>query len=233
MEVVQKFNFNVTEGTMVVNNTNITIVGDYETPFFSGKEMCEALGYKNPKDALQKNVKPKHKTTLEELKKLVQSDCTPFLWPFKDLSYHEGKAVYINKQGLESLLVKSKLVGIEHIIDNLTQTLDLNLNIVDKSKEQEFIGAIKITFQHKAHETQFRIGTYRIDLYFTDAKIAVECDELGHRDRDPVYEMEREEYIKHHLGCRFLRFNPDHKEFNIFMTINKLMKMMEMNFTVI
>lgn len=29
---------------------------------------------------------------------------------------------------------------------------------------------------------------YRIDLYLPDFKLAIEIDELGHKDRDPIYE---------------------------------------------
>jgi prophage antirepressor-like protein len=102
MDVVRKFNFDVNEGKMVVNNINITITGDYETPLFAGKEMCDALGYKNSQKALFTHVKPKHKKTLEEIKKLGHA--------VGNLSYHEGKAVYISKEGLEELISKSKLV---------------------------------------------------------------------------------------------------------------------------
>jgi prophage antirepressor-like protein len=109
MEVVKKFNLNVTEGTMVVNNTNITIVGDYETPFFSGKEMCEALGYKNSQKALFTHVKPKHKMTLDELNKVQPAEGCTFLWPFNDLSYNEGKAVYITEHGAYHLAMKCQL----------------------------------------------------------------------------------------------------------------------------
>jgi very-short-patch-repair endonuclease len=101
----------------------------------------------------------------------------------------------------------------------------LNVNIVQDTKEQEFIGAIRKAFSHLPMEPQFRIGDYRIDLYLTSLKIAVECDERGHSDRDVSKEVARQAYIENQLGCRFLRFNPDAKDFCIYGTINELMRM--------
>ena len=100
----------------------------------------------------------------------------------------------------------------------------LNVNIVQDTKEQEFIGAICKAFSHLSMEPH-RIGNYRIDLYFTSLKIAVECDERGHSDRDGSKEVARQAYIENQLGCRFLRFNPDAKDFCIYGTINELMRM--------
>lgn len=109
MEMIQKsFDFNVDEGKMVVNNTNITIIGNYETPWFSGKEMCTALGYKDTQNALFKHVKPKHKQPLSALKKLHGVAPCNFLWP-ETLSYHEGKAVYISEHGAYNLAMKCQL----------------------------------------------------------------------------------------------------------------------------
>jgi hypothetical protein len=62
---------------------------------------------------------------------------------------------------------------------------------------------------------------------FTDLKIAVECDELGHMDRDPMEEERRQKFIEDQLGCTFFRFNPDCKNFNIYETMNELLKHIE------
>ncbi|CCV02459.1 BRO-like protein [Armadillidium vulgare iridescent virus] len=109
MEVVKTFNFDIENNIMIVNNVKITVVGNYETPWFSGKEMCEALGYQNSKKTLLTNVKTKHKITLEDLRKLGPTGCPNSLWSFADLSYHEGKAVYISEHGAYHLAMKCKL----------------------------------------------------------------------------------------------------------------------------
>ena len=36
---------------------------------------------------------------------------------------------------------------------------------------------------------QFSIGSYRIDLYFPEHKLAIECDEHDGKDRDIDYEI--------------------------------------------
>ena len=60
--------------------------------------------------ALLNHVKPKHKKTLDELKKLVCCVHNNFLWLFSnELSYHERKAVYISEYGAYHLTMKCQL----------------------------------------------------------------------------------------------------------------------------
>ena len=65
---------------------------------------------------------------------------------------------------------------------------------------------------------------YKIDLYFTKYNLAIECDEHGHKDRNPEYDYIRETEIKKEIDCKFMRFNPDDKSFNLFKFINKIFK---------
>ena len=46
---------------------------------------------------------------------------------------------------------------------------------------------------------QFSIGSYRIDFYFPEHKIAIECDEHDHKDRDINYETKRHKFIEEQL----------------------------------
>lgn len=68
-----------------------------------------------------------------------------------------------------------------------------------------WIGAILKAFECETIEMQFNIGSYRIDLYFPD--------EFGHSDRT---QAARQMYIEKHLSCKFARFNPDAKDFDVF-----------------
>ena len=70
--------------------------------------------------------------------------------------------------------------------------------------------------------TQYSVGGYRIDLYFPGCKISVECDEFGLRERDIDYEVRRQKYIEEKLGCKFIRYNPDAEDFNLFKVINRI-----------
>ena len=58
-------------------------------------------------------------------------------------------------------------------------------------KEQETLRQIMQAFNGEEMIHQFSVGIYKIGLYFTKYKLATECDELDHRDRDIGYEVER------------------------------------------
>jgi very-short-patch-repair endonuclease len=107
----------------------------------------------------------------------------------------------------------------------LIDRFDLNLMLKIDRKEQKYIQMIKEAFSHEQMKLQYIVSNYNVDLYFPQYRIAVECDEHGHSNRDPYYEQEREEHIKTKLSCVFLRFNPDDPCFSIFKVINSLIKM--------
>ena len=58
------------------------------------------------------------------------------------------------------------------------------------------------------------MGKYRVDLYFVDHKLVVECDENGHEDRDSLQEQIRENYLKE-AGNKLIRFNPNATDFDL------------------
>ena len=91
--------------------------------------------------------------------------------------------------------------------------------------ESETLRAIKKTFKGVKMIEQFAIGNYLIDLYFPDFKIAVECDEMGHCDRNVKYEEKRQCEIESQLNCKFVRYNPHSSDFNLFTLINKIFKL--------
>ena len=212
----------------------IKIVGTSEKPWFKADDVCKALGYKYTANALNTHVKSQYKSVLNDLiGKHVKSRDKSSLNDIMDGSSfggsfrrdREGQQPYITKRGCEILMSKCKKLRDKNFIKTFAADWALNVNIVQDTKEQEFIGAIRKAFSHIPMEPQFRIGDYRIDLYFPSLKIAVECDERGHSDRDGSKEVARQAYIENQLGCRFLRFNPDAKDFCIYGTINELMRM--------
>lgn len=84
--------------------------------------------------------------------------------------------------------------------------------------ENSFNSILKVNRQHI-------LGKYRIDLYFIDYKLAIECDENNHDDRDATYERIREEYILS-LGNKIIRYNPNEPNFdlsNVLRRINALL----------
>ena len=87
-------------------------------------------------------------------------------------------------------------------------------------KEQESILNITTAFEGQMMRTQYSVDQYKIDLYFPKHKLAIGYDEFGHLDRDIEYEGKRQKYIENKLGCQFIQYNSDAKDFNMFKVIN-------------
>ena len=92
---------------------NIKLAGTTEEPYFCGKDVCETLGYENIQTALFKIVEPENKKELKYLgpndpqKVHSKLECT-FLGINRPLTFNEGKAIYINEDGLRSLINGSR-----------------------------------------------------------------------------------------------------------------------------
>lgn len=71
---------------------------------------------------------------------------------------------------------------------------------------------------------QYKVGNYFIDLYIPELNLVIECDENGHRFYDKQKELEREQYIKNKLGCEFIRYNPNDKNFKVTDVVNEIIK---------
>ena len=205
----------------------IKIVGTFDDPYFCGKDVCTILEYSNVKKALQEHVKPKHKKDLKTIiDELVRANPDTIIGiPNLKPSYHDGKAVYLSKDGLVALLTKSRTLASCHASKVISDKLGLNLKYVfNVSKQQQTLDIIRAAFQSIACFSEYKVGPYRIDLYFLDLKVAVECDENGHIGRDQQHEQDREQFIKNKLGCIFVRYNPDSPCFNVGNVIHEIGK---------
>ena len=60
------------------------------------------------------------------------------------------------------------------------------------------------------------------DYYFQKRKLAIEVDELGHKDRDQTKENKRQKDLKEFLDCKFIRINPDDKDFSAYDELGKV-----------
>src|SRR5574343_164010 len=92
---------------------HIKLAGTTEEPYFCGKDVCETLGYENIKATLFKLVEPENKKELNYLgpndpQKVVSNLDTTFLGINRPLTFNEGKAIYINEDGLRSLISGSR-----------------------------------------------------------------------------------------------------------------------------
>jgi very-short-patch-repair endonuclease len=133
----------------------------------------------------------------------------------------------VSADGLRLLLQKSRSLNVPLITDGLSSFLkESPVKLVYACKETSWLRIIKEAFFFLESELQFSVGTYRIDLYFPQLLVAVECDENGHSDRSSDKEVERQEFIQKTLKCQFVRFNPDVENFNIGTTIGKITKIL-------
>ena len=89
--------------------------------------------------------------------------------------------------------------------------------------KQESIGLrLKKTFSGEEIIEDFSALNYLIDFYFPKYKLAVEIDELGHADRDSVKENKRQTEIVKYLGCKYIKINPDEKDFSAYDGLGKI-----------
>ena len=129
--------------------------------------------------------------------------------------------VFVNLDGVLEIVTKSK----KPQVLELAEALSINIHKQKfLSKEQETISIIMQVFKGIKMIDQYIVDNYRIDLYFPKHKLAVECDEFGHNDRDVNYEVTRQKYIEAKLRCQFIRFNPDAKDFKMENVLNEIFR---------
>ena len=105
------------------------------------------------------------------------------------------------------------------------RSLGINIeNSLCMSKEQDTLSCIMKAFDGEEMKCQFNVDGYRIDLYFPEYKLAIECDEFDHNDRDVKYEVKRQMHIENKLDCDFIKYNPDADDFDSFHLLNRIYK---------
>lgn len=143
---------------------------------------------------------------------------------YKDNTLRKDNSMkLITRVGLHELISKSrspqanelaKFLGIEVYKHRFASVESSTLEIIQKC------------FKGEDMKFQFHVDTpdndYRIDLYFPKYKLAIECDEYGHQDRDADYEFRRQNDIIYLLDCTFIRYNPHSSDFDIYDVINHI-----------
>lgn len=81
--------------------------------------------------------------------------------------------------------------------------------------EADLVQDLSRAFAAFAPIRQFQIGPYRIDLYLSGPKIAIECDEYGHARYSKLCEVQRQAFVEAQLGCTFVRFDPYASDFSL------------------
>ena len=93
----------------------------------------------------------------------------------------------------------------------------INSNFV--SKEVNTLNLIMKAFKGENMKRQFYVLGHRINLYSHDWKLGIECEENWWWWKKLWCD---ERVIKKRLGCKFIRFNLDDPEFEVFKAINKI-----------
>lgn len=88
--------------------------------------------------------------------------------------------------------------------------------------EDQIVSVLSEAFSDCEPCPQFFCFGYRVDLYLAKPRIAIECDENGHKCYGFSKESVREQKIKDALGCSFVRFDPYDADFNLGVVIRRI-----------
>jgi very-short-patch-repair endonuclease len=90
--------------------------------------------------------------------------------------------------------------------------------------ENQTIGFIENSFKGVLNcKRQYKFDRYKVDLYFIDYKLIIECDEHGHSDRNQIKEKMREDYLMS-LGNKIIRYNPNDESFDLSNVLREIYK---------
>lgn len=218
---------------------SIKHLNPYNVEYWEARDLAPFLGYdkwQNFEVAIQRAMTV---CTLTQLDASEHFSVTSKVASLGSSAKRKIKDYYLTRYGLHLLLICSDLKKPETLqaLAYLTlSSLDRNIdyygvakrlgisipNNIDITKEQKTIGQIRRAFQHVRAVEQYKVAPYYVDLYFPDYRLAVECDEEGHRRYSQKDERKRQNYIEQKLNCVFVRYNPDGPNFNIGDVINQI-----------
>ena len=93
--------------------------------------------------------------------------------------------------------------------------------------EVEIHSCLSRAFGHLHHAMQHNVGVYFCDMVFfaqpgLQQALVLECDERDHKGYSLVKEQARMLYITDMLRCRWLRYDPYAKDFDVFTLCSKV-----------
>ena len=180
--------------------------------YFVGYEIAALLGYANTGKVILNNV--------SKCNQLVFRD-----YPCVKEPKLDPRIILITRDGAVELLIKTRKrisPDVSHILKKF------NIDMTNRkclTKEQQTLSALTNAFKTEKFEDQFKVGKYYLDLYFTEYKIVVECDENGHADRKPYKERERMDFVNKTFeidDSNWIRYNPDENDFDISKVIGRI-----------
>jgi len=178
------------------------------------KNLDELLHITNQKHNLTKHLQKNYKENIHYIIKSVDTNN-------RKRGGH-NKRIFLLTESTFELLKNSYNIRNKYIVDISDSVKTINISMCI---ENQTIGFIENSFKGIVEcYRQYIIKPYRIDLYFPKYKLAIECDEYNHIDRDINKEKEREKYIIS-LGNTLIRYNPNIPNFdlsNILRDIHKV-----------
>ena len=144
---------------------------------------------------------------------------------FKDFKKYGGqnKIIFMLTEDAYELVKNSYNLRNKYIINISDKIKYVNIGMCIENQTIGFIENAYINILNV--KRQYIFGKYRVDLYFIDYNLVIECDENNHEDRDILKEKIREEYIIS-LGNKIIRFNPNTPSFdlsNVLREINSVL----------
>ncbi|HYT45385.1 MAG TPA: DUF559 domain-containing protein [Methylomirabilota bacterium] len=218
---------------------SIKQISPYQTEYWSARDLFPLLGYdkwQNFEVVIQRAMTI---CTLTQLEVSEHFSVKSKIASLGSGAKREIRDYHLTRYALHLVLICSDMRKPETVqalayltLSSLDRNLDyygvakkLGISIpsdIDITKEQKTIGQIRRAFKHLETIQQYKVAPYYVDLYFPDYRIAVECDEEGHRKYTQEVEFKRQSYIEQTLGCIFVRYNPDSLNFNIGDVINQI-----------
>jgi very-short-patch-repair endonuclease len=115
----------------------------------------------------------------------------------------QNKITYLLTEKVFELMKNSYNLRNRYIV-NISENVR-QINPIVMCIENQTIGFIENSYKNIFQiKRQYIISKYRVDLYFIDYKLVIECDEYNHDDRDSIQEKIREDYILS-LGNQIIR----------------------------
>ena len=180
--------------------------------YFVGYEFAALIGYKNPGEIIKNNVSKCNQIFFDD-------------YPGVKKPKLQHNTILITRDGAIEILLKTRKRISPDVLHILKK---FNIDTTNRkclTKEQQTLSTITNVFKTEKFEDQFKIGSYYLDLFFTEYKIVIECDENGHADRKPWKERERMDFVNKKLGINdsnWIRFNPDEYDFDISRVIGRI-----------
>jgi very-short-patch-repair endonuclease len=172
----------------------------------------ELLYLSNSKCAITKHLKKNYK---ENIHYIIEKN------NFKNTPKYGGQnqMVYMLTELAYDLLKNSYNLRNRYIVDVSDQVKCVNIGMCI---ENQTIGFIEKAYNSILNvKRQYIFGKYRVDLYFIDYKLVIECDENNHIDRDSIQEKIREDYIIS-LGNKIIRYNPNTSSFDLSNVLSEI-----------